>query len=325
MKKFLALIIAVVMTFSMVAMPVNAIDAADIEKFETTANEVFDYVEKLIESIHALVGGILGVLDKECPFCTEIHGAEVILPADPSTLADVLAVAKEGETVSLAAGDYGVITLGTLNGVTLAAEEGAVVDKFVTTAETAITDVTLKGFNFEIEAVNRDCGLSVDAAAVINNLVIEDCTFTGSDYKNSCGIFGNNPNATLTVKNCTFSDMGYAFWSISRDGYAALNVEGCNFTNLISWVILVQYGFLGNLTVDGCTFTNCTDGISKNGEFAADKTFTFTNNVVAADCAGHDGKDSKWFDLTTASAIVSGNTYGGAEWIPGAAQGIKAL
>ena len=76
MKKFLALMIAVVMAFSMVAVPVSAANAADLEKVETTVTDAFDYIEKLMESIHALVGGILAVFDKECPFCDEIHKSE---------------------------------------------------------------------------------------------------------------------------------------------------------------------------------------------------------------------------------------------------------
>lgn len=86
MKKFLALMIAVVMAFSMVAVPVSAADAAaDLEKVETTVNDAFDYVESLMESIHTLVGGILAVFDKECPFCDEIHKSAPETPDEPET------------------------------------------------------------------------------------------------------------------------------------------------------------------------------------------------------------------------------------------------
>lgn len=326
MKKFLAVLLTLVMAFTMVA-PAYAIDLEGVNsavgEFVTEEAEnggIFAFVKKFVTAFHELMHGFVKMFGFRCPFC-----GKVIKEANPANVADTLADAKSGDVVVLVAGEYEPITLGELDGVIIEAEEGAAVDKFVTTADTVLKDVTIKGFDFEVAAVNRDCGLHIDGAAVIENLVIEDSTFTGSNHKSSCGIFGNNSAATLTVKNCTFSDMGYAFWSVSGDGYAALTIEGCTFTNLNSWVVLVQYGFLGDLTIDGCTFTTCVDGISKNGSFAADKTFTFTNNTVAADCAGHDGKDSKWFELSTASAVIEGNTFAGAEWIPGAAQGLKTL
>lgn len=74
MKKFLALMIAVVMAFSMVAIPVSAADVnAEVEKVETTVEEAFTFADKLANAIHKLVGDILAVFDKECPFCDEIH------------------------------------------------------------------------------------------------------------------------------------------------------------------------------------------------------------------------------------------------------------
>ncbi|MBQ3136573.1 MAG: right-handed parallel beta-helix repeat-containing protein [Clostridia bacterium] len=356
MKKLLAVLLSLTMAFSLAAPALavdfdfgeiqdavgnvkdDACDAFDSAKdvFDNikgedaleTVNSILALAEKLAKAIHTLVHTLADLFDFDCPFCVPAveEEAVVVLPATPETLADVLASAKEGEVVSLAAGEYETITLGTLNGITIAAEDGAKVDKFVTTAETAVSNVTIKGFSLEIAGETRDCGLLIDAAAVIDNLVIEDTTFTGpATYKSCAGIFGNNPNATLTVKNCTFDGTGYAIWSVAKEGFAALTFDGCTFNNIYSWVILVQYGFLGDLTINGCTFTACEDGISKNGAFAADKTFTFTNNVVAADCAGHDGKDSKWFELKTANAVVTGNTLAEVEWIPGAAQGIKAL
>ena len=75
MKKFLALMIVVVMTFSMVAVPVSAtcVEAEDIEKIETTVDATFTFAMDLAKAIHKLGGDILAVFDKECPFCDEIH------------------------------------------------------------------------------------------------------------------------------------------------------------------------------------------------------------------------------------------------------------
>ncbi|MBQ9913028.1 MAG: hypothetical protein IJO73_02245 [Clostridia bacterium] len=349
MKKILAVLLTVVMAFSLAA-PAFAVDvsiddvqtavgdvkndACDVvssakdtlENFKgednlAKVNSVLDLAEKLVKAIHTLVHTLSEMFDFDCPFCS----GPVILPATPETLADVLAAAQEGEIVSLAEGDYGVIVLGTLTGITLSAEEGAEVDYITTTAETALTNVTLNGFDLEV-AASGEYGILIDSEAVIDNLVIEDTTFTGpATVKNCYGIKGNNVNATMTVRNCTFKDTGYAIYSSAKGGYAALTFDGCTFDNIYSWVILVQYGFTGDLTINGCSFTACEDGVSKNGTFSAEKTFTFTNNTLTADCAGHDGKDTKWFELKTPAAVVSGNIYADAEWVPGAAQGLVIL
>lgn len=349
MKKVLAVLLTLVMAFSLAAPALAAdvsfgdvqtavgdvkndasavVDSAkdvydNIQAEDTleTVNSVIDFARKLATAIHTLVHSLSEMFDFGCPFCA----GPVILPATPENLAEVLATAQEGEIVSLTEGDYGVITLGALTGITVSAEEGAAVDYIATTAETSLTNVTLKGFALEIED-KGEYGILIDSEAVIDNLIIEDTTFTGpATVKNCYGIKGNNVNAIMTVRNCTFKDTGYAIYSAGKGGYAALTFDGCSFDNIYSWVIHVQYGFTGDLTINGCTFTACEDGVSKNGSFSVDKTFTFTNNVLSADCAGHDGKDSKWFELKTANAVVSGNTYADAEWVPAAEQGIKAL
>ena len=83
-----------------------------------------------------------------------------------------------------------------------------------------------------------------------------------------------------------------------------------------------QYGYTGDLTINNCAFTNTNGGLVKTGAF--DGTFTFTNNEIVKS-VGHDGKDSKWFEVNASAATkgVSGNTKDGAEWTPGEAQGLK--
>ena len=50
------------------------------EAIVKTGNDVFDTIEltvelleDTVEKIHFIVGTILGMLDKECPLCTEVH------------------------------------------------------------------------------------------------------------------------------------------------------------------------------------------------------------------------------------------------------------
>lgn len=94
MKKILALVMAVVMAFSIAAVPASAavsdsaqavVDSYNAGDYEATVDNVFTFARDLAEAIHALVGGILGVLGKECPFCEEIHSANA---GDDNTGAD---------------------------------------------------------------------------------------------------------------------------------------------------------------------------------------------------------------------------------------------
>lgn len=317
MKKVLAIVLAIVMTLSLSTVSFAA-ESKEANDALETINTGTLFIQKVIESIHLVIHGFSRVFEADCPMCN-------VDDATPEDFADVLANAEKGEVVSLDAGDYGVITLGTLDGIGITAKDGAIVDYIVIPADASLKDVTLSGFELEVEASGEYC-IKIDANATIENLVIEDVIFTGpATVKNCYGINGHNNTATMTVRNCTFIDTGYAMYSSGKLGYAELTVEDCTFINIYSWVIHLQYGFLGNMTITGCTFAECEDGIAKHGSFAEDKTFTFTNNTVGADCYGHDGVDSKWFEIKTNNAVIEGNTYGGAEWIPGADQGIKAL
>lgn len=48
----------------------------DIDKFAADVNNLFTTVKDIIAAIHNLVGSIMGVLDKECALCGELHSTE---------------------------------------------------------------------------------------------------------------------------------------------------------------------------------------------------------------------------------------------------------
>ena len=77
MKKFLAVLMSLVMMFSLAA---PAMAAEEEAKDEITLQEVIDTVVLTVEliqdtliQVHSIVGSILGLLEKECPMCGEIH------------------------------------------------------------------------------------------------------------------------------------------------------------------------------------------------------------------------------------------------------------
>lgn len=96
-KKLIAVVLSVIMIFSMIAVPVSATETitenskveevvdedTSIEEAADQIGEVFSVIRNLIDAIHNLVGGIMGILGKECPFCGEVHEKDVEEPETP--------------------------------------------------------------------------------------------------------------------------------------------------------------------------------------------------------------------------------------------------
>ena len=224
------------------------------------------------------------------------------------------------------AGDQAVtwpaITLGTLKNVTIDGNHNAVMT-IKTDANTNIENVTLKNIAFVYDGTDVNSSIVVNAEAQIENLLIEGCTFTGTGAKAGRGIYGQNPNATIVVRNSTFKNLGYPIYTMAAGGYESLTIEGCTFEDIKSWAIMPQYNsYLGDLTVSGNMFVNCVGGLVKAGAFTAGHTFTFTDNTIT-NSAEHPAKN--WFsiDTTNASKVVEDNTKDGAAWTPSEAEGLK--
>ena len=82
MKKILALLVAVVMVFSIAVIPASAVlsetaqvvaDNFNAGDYFAALENTFDLIREFIDEIHNLVGNIMGVLGEECAFCEQIH------------------------------------------------------------------------------------------------------------------------------------------------------------------------------------------------------------------------------------------------------------
>ena len=218
--------------------------------------------------------------------------------------------------------DYGTVTLGELKNVTIYGAANAPV-MINTDANTKLENVTLSGINFVYNGSNTNCGVVINKDAQIDNLVLDGCSVVGTGAKAGRGIYGQNPNATIVVKNCVFENLGYPIYTTAAGGYKALTIENCTFNLIKSWAIMPQYNdYLGDLTVTGCTFENCTGGLVKAGKFTSGHTFAFTNNTIT-NSAEHPAKNWFTIDTSAATAVVSGNVKDGAAWTPGDAEGLK--
>ena len=96
MKKLLAVIMTVVMAFSIAAIPASAADVT-VDEFFTAVETSIDLIEDTIAQIHNIVGTILGVLGKECPMCAEIH--EVNLNGDTEVEAPEIEIPESEKLV----------------------------------------------------------------------------------------------------------------------------------------------------------------------------------------------------------------------------------
>ncbi len=94
MKKLLAVIMTIVMAFSIAVVPASAADVTVDEFFEAVDTSIA-LIEDTIAQIHYIVGTILGVLEKECPFCGVIHDADLDLDADDEVIEDETELPEE--------------------------------------------------------------------------------------------------------------------------------------------------------------------------------------------------------------------------------------
>ena len=250
---------------------------------------------------------------------------DYVLATTAAELNDALENAEEGSTILLKEDvNYGTVTIGELKNVTIKGSENSVMT-FVTDANTKIENVTLDGVDFVYDGSNVNSGIVIGATAQIDNLVVDGCTFTGTGEKKGRGIYGTNPNASIVIRNTTFSDLGYPIYTMSNNGgYKSLVIEDCSFNRIKSWAIMPQYDpYSGDLTVTGNKFTDCVGGLVRAGKLTAGHTFTFTNNVIT-NSTEHPYKN-KWFQINTSEGakVVEGNIKDGAAWTPSAADGLE--
>ena len=225
---------------------------------------------------------------------------------------------SEGTYTLNANTNYGTVAVNELKDVTIEGNGATMI--FTTNANTKIENVTLKNVNFEYTGATADCGVVINDAAQIDNLVIDGCTMTGTGAKAGRGISGKNDNASITVKNSTFKNLGYPIYAWG--GYESLVVEGCTFNNIKSWAIMPQSGFNGNMTVNDCDFIDCKGGLIKAGTLTAGHTFTFTNNVIT-NSEEHPNRNWFEFNVSAGTAVVEDNTMDGQPWTPSTADGLK--
>ena len=300
--------IAVVMAFSMVAVPVSAADVnADLEKVETTVEDAFTFADKLANAIHKLVGDILAVFDKECPFCDEIHVKapvedepttpdeptpdeptpdEPVEPDVPEEPAIVYPQVPENFPAKAEIPEN-AIRVETVEGIADAianAEDGA----FLVLADGVYDEITFTRGNITLAAENATVGfINLNSKS---NITLDGIKFDAAGAKEA--IKGNGQYTgyvasiagtlkgrsssnghDIVIKNCTFTGTpveGFDYAPIFADDYKRNGAHSYNYT------------------IDGCLFeTSALYEIYLSGFVKGD--IIITNNFIGNEnttCAG---------------------------------------
>lgn len=90
-KRIIALLLTLLMVFTMVSSSFITVAepvTTNIEEVANTADTTSEFIKSIIYGVHNLVGGILSIFNRECPFCGKIHkksadGSELPDPTKP--------------------------------------------------------------------------------------------------------------------------------------------------------------------------------------------------------------------------------------------------
>ena len=192
----------------------------------------------------------------------------------PSTLADALANAQEGDEIKLAAGYYDEIVI-PQNGMKILSEEGAVVGFLNVNGK---ANVTLQGLTFDAAGAKNVYDGSGTKRAAAN--------IAGSSGKNN-----NNGAHNLLIDNCKFIGESPAAVCIAFTDRGRSTSQS------------------GNVTISNCKFeaTNCNYFVYGYYTGVKDQGFTFVNNVFETECNGRPIYLGKYASNTP--VVVKGNIF----------------
>lgn len=215
--------------------------------------------------------------------------------------------ATDGETIYLAAGDFGTIEMihsfknTSVKNIKLVGMEGTSIGLWFGEGCKPVNGWTFQNISF-----TGDKGLFIDC--VNNGVTVENCTFTGTLLE-SAG--GGAYASDLTVKNCTFKDTvdteKPTVYIHENDG---VSITDCTFTNV--GYNAIQIGKMhGNISIENNVIDGTCDRAMRFTTAAANEAavVTIKGNTVTngADDAGEVLKaNNKNYEIT-----FEGNTWNG--------------
>lgn len=301
MKKLLAIILAVVLMVSAAMLPASAVSVDDLPE----ASQVIDamdttyiFVKQIMKMVHFVVGDILSILNKECPFCHTVHvdkqePADPVLPETPDD-ANRIPVASDDEflaaldsdndsilvtgdiTYDWGSGSYGNSLALKLAGkdikgttgkevITFAGYGSANNIKSLTLSNVTVVDKTV-GDNedswehgyLEFDDLTATAVKFADSPQFNGKSTLTDCTFKG--FYRTYGAWVNSGDVTFT--NCTFNgDRGLKIHEAYGSDVASVIVDGCTFnTPYKPGVVIADLDASTVVTITDSIFNDCAAG-----------------------------------------------------------------
>ena len=214
--------------------------------------------------------------------------------------------ATDGETIYLAAGDFGTIEMihyfknTSVKNIKLVGMEGTSIGLWF-----GKDCAPVNGWTFQNISFTGNMGLTIDC--VNNGVTVENCTFTGTLLESAGEAYASN----LTVKNCTFKDtVDTTKPTVYIGENNGVSITGCTFTNV--GYNAVQIGKMhGNVSIENNRIDGTCDRAMRFTTAAANgaAVVTIKDNTVTngADDAGEVLKaNDKNYEIT-----FEGNTWNG--------------
>ena len=214
--------------------------------------------------------------------------------------------ATDGETIYLAAGDFGTIEMihsfknTSVKNIKLVGMEGTSIGLWF-----GKDCAPVNGWTFQNISFTGNMGLTIDC--VNNGVTVENCTFTGTLLESAGEAYAFN----LTVKNCTFKDtVDTTKPTVYIGENNGVSITGCTFTNV--GYNAVQIGKMhGNVSIENNRIDGTCDRAMRFTTAAANgaAVVTIKDNTVTngADDAGEVLKaNDKNYEIT-----FEGNTWNG--------------
>ncbi len=239
--------------------------------------------------------------------------APMATQAQINELAKTLANAKDGDTIELAAMNYGNLTLGSgaypydyPANLTLVGQEGTAFTGF------SVNDENISGWTFQnitFDGNSSDNAGNTDGIAFSTKATVEGLTIDNCNFINGANLSMINTSGTtfkdVVVKNSTFSEVGEGP-AILLQGVENITVDGCTFTNA-GYNAIQTNKMTGDVFFTNNTITNTTDRAIRFSNNGANITITGNTVVSQGDADGELLKSSG----TNGTITLSGNTWNG--------------
>lgn len=221
-------------------------------------------------------------------------------------LKDALKTSAYGTTVILKSGNYEGISLSnpsnyTAKNITIIGETGTVIDGFSINSWSNDSNIVIDGLKFKNITFSKDILLSTKN---MSNVIIDSC-----DFIDDARIHQNDKTEKLTnliVEKCTFTGTdGGNTTAIMLENTENVTVSGCTFTNIDFNVL--QAGIIdGVVLIDKNTINGTGDRVFRFVTVNAD--VTISNNTITSD-GDDNGELAKSTDAI--EVTLTNNTWNG--------------